>query len=200
MTYPFTGGGDPLGFPRLPAGGGDPLPSLINPWPTMGLGGSNELRRLVAALPFTVTAAHNFAPAHRTEDGAIVVGEEGGYYLQVTSTVENYFEVAPEVLPHMVQLVDSTGQTWPLTEPACHGGVPTLAYVLIPRANGRILRFASPRAPEGLYAIKVSRPDGWSVTLDSPELQVRVVPTAFSREVGSVRAMFPSDVYNPYPD
>jgi len=201
MTFPFAGGGDYLelyGAALTAAGGGDTLPLAISPWPTMGLGGSDDLRRIPAAIPFTLEDAGGAGPIQRMEDGSIVVGDEGGYYLELTTPVENYFQVEPEILPHLVQLVDSDGQTWPLTEPACHGGVPGLGYVLIPRADGRVLRFGSPRAPAGLYAIRVSRSDGWTMVVSN--LPVRVIPRSYSREVNSVRAAFPIEVYNPYPD
>jgi hypothetical protein len=199
MMFPFAGGGDYLnlyggaGGPELPAGAGDVALGV----PTR-LGGSNDLRRIAAAIPFTLSYAHNFAPVV-VEDSAVLVGEEGGYYLELSTTVENYFQVTPEVLPHTIKLIDVDGQSWPLTEPACYGGVPTLAYVLIPRSNGTVLRFATPRAPEGAYTIQVARPDGWTITT-AHAVNVRVIPAAFSREVTTVRSMFPSEVYNPYPD
>lgn len=199
MTFPFTGGGDYLnlfggaGGPELPAGAGD-----VARMTPMRIGGSNELRRISAAVPFSVRYASELGPVV-VEDGAVIVGEEGGYYLEIVTPVENYFQLVPEVLPHFVKLIDVTGQSWPLTEPACYGGVPTLGHVLIPRSSGTVLRFATPRAPEGVYTIEVTRPDGW-VSLLSHAVHVRVIPAAFSREVSTVRSMFPSTVYNPYPD
>jgi hypothetical protein len=193
MSFPFTGGGDSLSF-GTPAGGGDVLPRL-------GLGGGNYLSRVLSAIPFNLTSASDMAPL--AEDDAVVfVGEEGGYFLELSTPLENYFRsealpVGP--LPHIVQLIDADGQTWPLYTPACYGGVPTLGHVLVPRADGRVLRFASPHAPEGLYSIRVSRPtDGWQITV--PRIRVRAIPQSFSREVNSVRAAFPIEVYNPYPD
>jgi hypothetical protein len=146
--------------------------------------------------------AHELGPT-QTEDLSVVVGEEGGYLLELSTPIGNYFAADPDpamgALPHLVQLVDADGQTWPLYTPGCYGGVPTLAYALVPRADGRVLRFASPHAPEGSYELRVSRPtEGWSITI--PRLSVRVVPASFSREVTSVRAAFPIEVYNPYPD
>lgn len=194
MAFPFTGGGDSLGF-GLPAGGGDYLPRL-------GLGGGDYLRRIISAIPFTLTAAYNEVPLQQDGD-VVVVGEEGGYFLELATPTENYFASDPDPavgpLPHIVQFIDLNNQTWPLYTPACYGGVPTLAHILVPRAGGRVLRFASPHAPEGLYSIQVTRPtEGWVVTI--PGVQVRVVPAPFSREVNTVRAMFPIEVYNPYPD
>lgn len=194
MAFPFTGGGDRLDF-GFPAGGGDYLPLL-------GLGGGDYLTRIADAIPFRLTSAYDMGPV-QMEDTAVLVGEEGGYFLELSTPVENYFTIDPDPqigpLPHIVQLVDADEQTWPLTTPACYGGVPTLAYVLVPRAGGQVLRFASPHAPEGLYAVRVSRPTvGWSLTI--PGVQVRVIPAPFSREVNSVRAAFPIEVYNPYPD
>ena len=191
MSFPFTGGGDSLTF-GLPAGGGDP-------YDLIGLGGGNYLR-IPEALPFSLTAASTETPL-QTEDTSFVVGEEGGYFLELSVPLENYFTIDPDQgpLPHLIQLVDSSGQSWPLYTPACYGGVPTLAHVLIPRAGGRVLRFASPRAPEGVYAVRVSRPtEGWSITV--PRVTLRVVPAPFSREVNTVRSAFPVEVYNPYPD
>lgn len=191
MAFPFTGGGDSLTF-GLPAGGGDSLEVL-------GLGGGNYLR-ITDAVPFSLTAASMDSPL-QMEGNAFVVSEEGGYFFELSVPLENYFTIDPDQgpLPHLVQFVDSTGQSWPLYTPACYGGVPTLAHVLIPRSGGRVLRFASPRAPEGVYALRVSRPtEGWSITI--PRVFLRVVPASFSREVNTVRASFPIEVYNPYPD
>lgn len=193
MAYPFTGGGDSIGF-GIPAGGGDALPRL-------GLGGGDYLTRVLAATPFSLTSAYDMAPV-QGEDSTVWVGEEGGYFLELATPQENYFRSEPlpvGPLPHIVQLVDADDQTWPLLTPACYGAVPTLGYVLVPRADGRVLRFASPHAPEGVYSIRVTRPtDGWTITI--PNIRVRVVPQPFSREVNSVRAVFPVEVYNPYPD
>ena len=191
MSFPFTGGGDSLSF-GIPAGGGDILPIL-------GLGAGNYLR-IPEAIPFRLISSSDMAPL-QMEGTAFVVGEEGGYFLELSVPIENYFLVDPDrgPLPHIIDLVDTTGQTWPLTRPACYGGVPTLGHVLVPRSGGRVLRFASPHAPEGIYSLRVSRPtEGWSITV--PGVLLRIVPASFSREVNSIRAAFPVTVYNPYPD
>jgi hypothetical protein len=194
MSFPFTGGGDSLSF-GFPAGGGDALPLF-------GLGAGNYLDRVISSIPFILTSSYDFGPA-QMDDLAVVVGEEGGYFLELATPIANYFSIDPDPvrggIPHLVQLLDADEQVWPLLAPGCYGGVPTLAYVLIPRADGRVLRFASPQAPEGIYSVRVSRPtEGWSVTI--PGVQVRVIPAPFSREVNTVRAAFPIEVYNPYPD
>lgn len=193
MAYPFTGGGDGLAPGVLPAGGGDYLPRL-------GLGGGDYLTRVLAAIPFDLTSASDMAELQQ-EDGAFVIGEEGGYFLQLSTPLENYFRIDPTLgpIPHIIDLIDSTGQEWPLYTPACYGAVPTLGHVLVPRAGGRVLRFASPHAPEGLYSLRVRRPtEGWEAIM--PRIRLRVIPQPFSREVNSVRAAFPIEVYNPYPD
>lgn len=195
MSLPFTGGGDSLVPFRLPSGGGDELPRL-------GIGGGNTLRRLPSSIPFSLTAAYDKAPLQR--DGNVVyIGEEGGYFLELSTPIPNYFLDEPlrddgtgGPVPHTIQLIDATGQTWPLLQPACYGGVPVLGSLLVPRAGGRVLRFATPHAPEGLYTLRVQR-EGW--TLEVPNLHLRVIPASFSREVNTVRATFPIEVYNPYP-
>lgn len=196
MAFPFSGGGD---YPALglPAGGGDELPRF-------GLGAGNYLRRFPGAIPFRLASAFDLAPTQQDED-VVYVGEEGGYFLELSTPLENYFTIQPIEsgggagipVPHAIQLIDATGQTWPLLRDACYGGVPVLGAILVPRAGGRVLRFASPHAPEGLYTLRVTRAD---FVLDVPNIVVRVIPAPFSREVNTVRAAFPIEVYNPYPD
>lgn len=194
MPYPFGAGGDYLGF-GFPAGGGSPYDPDLMPMPPMGLGGGDPLERVVAAVPFTLKSAYDFAPIV-LEGTTAFIGREGGYYLDISTSLDNFFVMGQ---PHVVQLVDSTNQTWPLLRAGCYGGVPTMGHVLLPRNGGRSLRFATPSAPEGLYTLRVTRPN-WQLDIPVETLQLRVIPAPYSREVGSVRATFPIEVYNPYPD
>jgi hypothetical protein len=194
MPYPFGGGGDYIGF-GLPAGGGSPYEPDLMPMPPMGLGGGDPLSNVVAATPFRLVSAYDFAPLDAIGT-TVLIGREGGYYLDLTTPIDNFFTPGQ---PHTVRLVDSTNQTWPLLRGGCYGAVPTMGHVLLPRNGGRSLRFATPSAPEGLYTIRVTRPD-WQLDIPVETLQLRVIPAPYSREVSSVRATFPIEVYNPYPD
>jgi hypothetical protein len=185
MAFPFTGGGDSLSF-GLPRGGGDALP-------LPGLGGGNYLTRVPDAIPYALISLETQGPI-TMEDGHVWVGEEGGYLLELNSPLPLW---ADENKAYLMQLVDAVGQTWPLLEPGCHSGEAGLGPVIIPAKAGHALKFASPRAPEGYYTIKITSSAG---TVTTPSLLIRVVPKPSSREVNSVRAMFPNTVYNPYPD
>lgn len=185
MSFPFTGGGDSLSF-GFPAGGGDVLPRL-------GLGGGDYLTRVPAAIPYGLVSLETQGPI-TMEDGHVWVGEEGGYFLELNSALALW---ADENQAYLIQLVDAVGQTWPLLEPGCSSGEPGLGPVILPRKAGHALQFASPRAPEGYYTLKITSSAG---AVSSPPLLIRVVPKPSSREVNSVRAMFPITVYNPYPD
>jgi hypothetical protein len=185
MAYPFTGGGDRLDF-GLPAGGGDLLP-----FP--GVGGGNYLTRVPLAVPYQLRSLEADGPTTQ-EDLYVWVGEEGGYFLELSSALAIWRD---ENKAYIIQLVDAVDQTWPLYEPGCHGGEPGLGAAIIATKGGHALQFASPRAPEGYYSLRITDSAGF---IYEPPIKVRVVPKPSSREVNSVRAMFPSTVYNPYPD
>lgn len=194
MTYPFGGGGDYLGF-GFPAGAGSPYEPDLMPMPPMGLGGGDPLANVTTAIPLTLLSAYDFAPV-QAQGTTFWVGREGGYYLNLYTPLDDFFTVGQ---PHTVRLVDSNNQVWPVLRAGCYGGVPTMGHVLLPRNGGRSLLFATPAAPEGLYTIRITRPD-WQLDVPVDVAQLRLVPAPYSREVSSVRAAFPTEVYNPYPD
>lgn len=188
MSFPFGGGGDYLDF-GFPAGGGAALGGATLP----GLGAGDYLTRVPAAIPYGLVSLEAAGPTTLV-DGYVWVGEEGGYFLELSSPIALWSNPNKA---YLIQLVDATGQSWPLLEPGCPSGEPGLGAVILPRKEGRALQFASPRAPEGHYFIRITDSTGITST---PPIPVRVVPKPSSRHVNSVRAMFPNTVYNPYPD
>ena len=188
MSFPFGGGGDYIGF-GLPAGGGSYLGTAASD----GLGAGDYLPRVPMAIPYGLASLEAAGPT-TMEDGRVWVGEEGGYFLELSSPLALWSNPNKA---YLVQFVDATGQTWPLLEPGCHGGEPGLGAVILARKAGRALQFVSPRAPEGYYLLRITDSAG---TQSTPPTTLRVVPKPSSREVDSVRAMFPTTVYNPYPD
>lgn len=188
MSFPFGGGGDYLDF-GLPAGGGAALGTAA----PAGLGAGDYLTRVPAAIPYGLVSLETSGPT-TMEDGRVWVGEEGGYFLELSSPIALW---SNPNRAYLIQFVDATEQTWPLLEPGCNSGEPGLGAVIIARKDGRALQFASPRAPVGHYFIRITDSAGLTSVPPTP---VRVVPKPSSRQVDSVRAMFPDTVYNPYPD
>ena len=199
MAFPFTGGGDGQGINpvRLPAGGGDPLGMGYGS--RLPIGGGNYLARVRGAIPYIFGNADDQAP-NIYEDGHLVLSNEGGYYLRITVPIEHYWEREPnppQVLPYIVRFRDLTGQAWPLLTGGSYRGRPGANIICEPMFGGTTLRFASPHAPEGIYTIEVEDYQG---QIEYTGLTARLIRPAYSREVNSVRAMFPPTVYNPYPD
>lgn len=177
--YPTSGAGDFLDT-GLTAGAGDVLHPL-----SMGAGDYLDF----AQQGFHVVSVEQNILVGANVDGNWV-GNEGGYVLQLFSPAEAF-----EHGPYRVKLLDRFNQAWPITEAGCHSTEVGKGALCTPRFRNSILQFSTPRAPRGVFRVRVWDARGLEFTLP---LTVRLVLPGQSRAVRSVRTL-PNTVYNPWP-
>lgn len=203
-SFPFTGAGDPTSYsgfsgPYGSAGAGAPLEYPDFPgdyFPALGSGDPFSTADVTFVVSFNFGGywsynSPEYSPLRNPDP--YWLSQEGGYTVELFSAGQMLYDG-----PYRVDLIDAAGQSHPILEPGCYGGVQDGGSEINPEPNGMSLVFGSPPTPLGEYTIRVSDKFEISTTVSGTVL---AVPVPDSNEVNGIRSGLPNTVFvHAYPD
>ena len=120
------------------------------------------------------------------QESPVAYSQQGGTLIDIISRSGPWPEGT-----YRVKLASCVNQLFPQTYPNAHSAIEGRGDEIRP-IHGRVLRFAMPRVPLGVYAIKIFFE---SYVMEIPNA-IRAVPDPSSLEVNRFRSFFNVDVYS----